>query len=157
MINRTLCFLVKRDTAGKITEVCLGMKKIGFGQGLWAGIGGKIKEGETIEEAVLRETEEEIGVKVKNIEKVAETDFQFPFKPDWSQYVYVYMTDSWDGEIAESEEMRPQWFKLDEIPYDSMWQDAKLWLPRVLNGEKIKGIFTYGQDDHICEKEIKPL
>lgn len=157
MINRTLCLLVKRDMGGKITEVCLGMKKIGFGQGLWAGIGGKIKDVETIEEAVIRETEEEIGVKVKNIQKVAETDFRFPHKTDWSQYVYVYMTNNWDGEIEESEEMKPQWFKLDDIPYDLMWEDAKYWLPQVLNGKRIKGVFVYGQDDHIFEKEIKSL
>ena len=157
MINRTLCFLVKRDNNSKITEVCLGMKKIGFGQGLFVGIGGKIKEDESIEDAVIRETEEEILVKVKDIQKMAETDFRFPHKPDWSQYVYVYMTENWDGEIGESEEVKPQWFKISDIPYDKMWEDAKYWLPQVLNGEKIKGIFIYGEDDHIKEKQVERL
>ncbi len=154
---RTLCFLIKKGSDEKATDVCLGMKKVRFGQGLWAGIGGKIESGETIEEAVAREVEEEIGVEVENIQKVAETDFRFPHKPDWSQYVYVYMTDNWNGEIKESQEMRPEWFKLEEIPYDSMWEDAKHWLPQVLNGEKIKGIFTYGEDDHIFEKSVEQL
>lgn len=157
MINRTLCFLVRKDDDGKITDVCLGMKKIGFGQGIWVGIGGKIKEGETIEDAVIRETEEEILVKVKAIQKVAETDFRFPYKPNWSQYVYVYMTDKWDGEIGESEEIKPQWFVVDKIPYDKMWEDAQYWLPQVMNGERIKGIFVYGEDDHISKKEVEPF
>lgn len=157
MINRTLCFLVKRDASGKVKEVCLGMKKIGFGQGIWVGIGGKIKKDEAIKDAVIRETEEEICVKVRDIKKVAETDFRFPHKPDWSQYVYVYMTDSWDGEVGESEEIKPQWFRMNEIPYSGMWEDAQYWLPQVLSGEKIKGVFTYGRDDCIFEKSIEPL
>jgi 8-oxo-dGTP diphosphatase len=157
MTQCTLCFLVRRDTRGEIYEVCLGKKKVGFGQGLWAGIGGKVKEKEALEDAVIRETKEEVGVVVKDIRKVAEIDFRFSHKPDWRQYVYVYIADDWEGEIAESEEMEPAWFNLAEIPYDSMWEDAQYWLPMILKGEKIKGIFTYGFDkgrDIIIEKVV---
>lgn len=37
-------------------RVLLGMKKRGFGQGLWNGFGGKVEEGETIKEAAKRLT-----------------------------------------------------------------------------------------------------
>lgn len=131
------------------------MKKVRFGKGLWAGFGGKIAEGEKIEEAAQREVEEETGVKVKDIQKVAETDFRFPDKSDWSQYVHVYLADVWDGEISESEEMKPEWFPVGEVPYDLMWKDAKFWLPQVLEGKKIKGVFTYGPDDEIKEKNVE--
>lgn len=158
MMKMTLCFLVKKDDAGKIIEVCLGKRKSGVGQNLWVGIGGKIEDGETIENATIRETEEEIGVKPRDIQKIAETDFQFPYKPNWNQYVYVYMADNWVGEIKESEEIIPEWFKIDEIPYNRMWDDAKYWLPQVIRGQKIKGMFIYGEDNHkIKEKQIDIL
>ncbi len=40
-------------------RVLLGMKKRGFGIGHWNGFGGKVEEGESIEEAAKREVKEE--------------------------------------------------------------------------------------------------
>ena len=51
----TLCVIYQHP------RVLLGMKKRGFGKGRWNGFGGKVKEGETIEEATKRETLEEAG------------------------------------------------------------------------------------------------
>jgi hypothetical protein len=36
--------------------------------------------------------------------------------------------------MQESEEMMPKWFALDEIPFDNMWADDKIWLPELLAG-----------------------
>ena len=44
----TLCLITKGD------DVLLGMKKRGFGEGLWNGFGGKVSEGETIDAAGRR-------------------------------------------------------------------------------------------------------
>ena len=63
--QRTLCFLVKGE------KVLLGKKKNGFGAGYWLGIGGKVEQSETLEEAVVRETLEEIGVRPNGITRVA--------------------------------------------------------------------------------------
>ncbi len=52
----TLCFLLKDN------QILLAMKKRGFGEGKWNGVGGKVNEGESVERAALREMEEEIGV-----------------------------------------------------------------------------------------------
>ncbi|XP_023213973.1 7,8-dihydro-8-oxoguanine triphosphatase-like [Centruroides sculpturatus] len=38
------------------SRVLLGLKKRGFGEGKWNGFGGKVQEGETIEEAAIRIT-----------------------------------------------------------------------------------------------------
>ena len=46
----TLCLVVKENT------ILLGMKKRGFGVGRWNGFGGKLHEGESIEDAAKRET-----------------------------------------------------------------------------------------------------
>lgn len=31
--------------------------------------------------------------------------------------------------------MRPQWFDIADIPYEQMWEDDKIWLPELLNGQ----------------------
>mgnify|MGYP001563981728 CR=1 FL=1 len=131
------------------------MKKRGFGVGRFNGAGGKVSGGETIEEATIRETQEEIGVRVKEISKIAELTFTFPHNESWNQVVHVYFCSKWDGEIVESEEMKPKWFKVDDIPYSSMWPDDIFWLPKVLAGEKIRASFTFGKNDVILKKKVE--
>jgi 8-oxo-dGTP diphosphatase/2-hydroxy-dATP diphosphatase len=145
----TICFLVRGD------EVLIAMKKRGFGKGFWNGVGGKVDSEETVEQAAIRETREEIGVTVKNIKQRAVINFYFPSKPDWNQQVFVYLTSDWEGDPTESEEMRPEWYKKSELPFDEMWADDRHWLPRVLNGEEITGEFLFGDDNVILDFQIK--
>lgn len=154
MKNSTLLFLVKK-VDGKIVEICLAMKKRGFGAGRWNGVGGKVEEGEGIKEATIREAKEEIGIVTSELQKVVEIAFSFKFKPDYNQLVHIYITENWEGKPIESEEMAPAWYSVDKIPYDIMWPDDIFWLPKVLNGEKIKAEFTFGEKDSILEQKIE--
>ncbi|MCX6712647.1 MAG: 8-oxo-dGTP diphosphatase [Candidatus Vogelbacteria bacterium] len=145
MKDVTLCILRQPG------EVLLALKKRGFGAGRWNGVGGKLMPGETIEQAAIREAEEEIGVKIKseNLEKIAKLSFLFPtHQPEegWDQMVHIYFVTDWVGEPSESEEMQPQWFKHEEIPFAEMWPDDTLWLPRTLAGEKLEGEFHFADD-----------
>ena len=142
MRNVTLCFLIRDD------EICLAMKKQGFGVGKWNGIGGKVQDGETIEEAAIRELYEEIGVhaSIADLRNVGNLKFYFNNKPDWNQRMHIYFITEWQGEPRESDEMAPKWYKKDQIPYESMWIDDLYWLPKVLNGEKIEGEFYFNKD-----------
>ena len=155
--NTTLVFLVKKSEAGSITDVCLAMKKRGFGKGRWNGVGGKQQEGESVQDAARRETKEEIGVEVEMLDMVAELEFRFAHNPDWDQMVYAYFVESWKGEPVESEEMRPQWFTVGNIPFETMWPDDIFWLPKVIarySDSIVKGRFVFGENDVILEKEV---
>lgn len=132
------------------------MKKRGFGADKFNGVGGKIEAGETIEQALIRETEEEIGVTPINYWPVAELDFVQDAQTDepWHMYVYAYLCDRWQGQPSESEEMAPKWFKLDKIPYSNMWEDDEFWLPQVLAGHKLLGQFKFDADDKLTDHVI---
>lgn len=150
-IRRTLLFL-KRDN-----QILLAMKKRGFGMGKWNGVGGKIEPGETLEQALVRECQEEIGVTPRDWRQVAELDFVQDAETEdpYHMYVHAYITETWDAEPVESEEMMPKWFSFEDIPYRDMWDDDEFWLPQVLAGDKVYGTFTFDIDDKLLTHDVR--
>jgi 8-oxo-dGTP diphosphatase len=157
MRESTLCFLFRGSPPA---EILLGLKKRGFGAGKYDGFGGKVEPGETVEHATLRELTEETGLTAseRDLERVAHLTFVFPHKPEWSQVVHTFRVRAWQGEPAESAEMKPQWFALNAIPFAQMWQDAAHWLPPILNGQTISAHFTFRADNEtIAEMHLENL
>jgi len=149
----TLLFLRKDD------QILLAMKKRGFGANRFNGVGGKLDPGETIEQALVRECQEEIEVTPKKYQKVAEHDFigKNDDSSNWNMYVHAYLCYEWEGEPTETEEMKPEWFKLSEIPYENMWQDDEYWLPQVLEGRKVFCKFTFDENDNMLTHDVKEV
>jgi 8-oxo-dGTP diphosphatase/2-hydroxy-dATP diphosphatase len=146
----TLVFLRDGD------RLLLAMKKRGFGAGRWNGIGGKLDAGETVVQAMIRECQEEIGVTPTQYHKVAEHDFILDSETPtaWHMFVHTYVCNGWEGIPVETEEMAPQWFTLDTIPYDTMWQDDRYWLPQILAGQFLRTIFTFDTNDTLLDQTI---
>jgi 8-oxo-dGTP diphosphatase/2-hydroxy-dATP diphosphatase len=124
-------------------RLLLGYKKRGFGMGKYNGFGGKVKQGETLEEAAIREAYEESGLIVETCSKVGIVDFG----ESYLLRMHIYLCTSWSGQPIETEEMSPSWYPLDQLPYDAMWKDDKYWLPFLLKGQKIKAIFNFMNND----------
>ena len=143
----TLCIIHQHP------KVLLGMKKRGFGVGRWNGFGGKVAPGETIEDAAKREMFEEAGIKLKNLDKVAIIQFEFKGNPEILE-THIFKSNDFDGVPTESEEMKPKWFFIDEIPFKEMWPDDIHWIPLFLKGKKFKGKFLFGEADAVLEKEL---
>ena len=150
MHDGTLVFLLRGNPP---TEILLGLKKNGFGQGKLNGFGGKIEPNESVEVAAARELKEECGIEVAlaDLHHVAHLDFIFPFKPEWDQVVNAFIAHLWRGESIETLEMKPIWFKTNAIPYDKMWADDFRWLPLVLQGKHIEAAFTFKEDNESVE------
>ena len=138
--HTTLLFLLKDDT------ILLAMKKRGFGEGRWNGVGGKIEAGESIEQAAIRECQEEIGVTPGALERVANLTFTFDGESS-DIWTHTFIARDWQGEPVETEEMAPRWFRLADIPYETMWEDDRHWLPHVLDGKKVVATFKFDQND----------
>ena len=67
----TLCVIYNNE------KILLGMKKNGFGQGRWNGFGGKVEEGESVEDAARRELFEEAGFRAGDLKKRGLLNFEF--------------------------------------------------------------------------------
>lgn len=137
-------------------EILLGLKKRGFGEGRWNGFGGKVEDGETIEEATTRELKEEASIEPMKMKEVGVLDFSFENDPKILE-VHIYKVTEFSGTPAESEEMKPQWFKFSEIPFTQMWSDDVLWFPFLLNDKLFKGSFLFDRpsDAEYSAKIIK--
>jgi ADP-ribose pyrophosphatase YjhB (NUDIX family) len=154
MKKTTLCLLIKEG------EVLLAMKKRGFGVGKWNGVGGKVQDGEDIKTATIREVKEEIGVDIdiNNLKRVATIQFSFTDNPTWNNECHIFTAATWQGDPLETEEMRPQWYSIAKLPFESMWVDDPQWLPRVLAGERVEGKFLFANGGSaILESSILPF
>jgi mutator protein MutT len=144
--SKTLTLVFLRDG----NNILLAMKKRGFGAGNWNGVGGKLEPGETIEQAMIRECQEEIGVTPTSYVKVAELTFAFPAGLNLPDMIaHTFIATQWQGQPTETDEMAPRWYNIAAIPYDQMWDDDILWLPTVLHGKKLRGRFDFTADSRV--------
>jgi len=135
-------------------KVLLGMKKRGFGMGNWNGFGGKVEAGETIEEAAKRELLEEVGITVPSIQQLGVLDFCWRGKEQDILEVNIFKATDFSGQPSETEEMKPQWFGVNEIPLEKMWPDDKYWIPLFLENKQFKGKFVFDESNNIAEYEL---
>ena len=123
-------------------RILMIMKKTGLGSGYINAPGGHIELEETKTEAAIRETKEETGLTVSDLEERGILRFQF--KDGLRMLGYVFFTSSWEGElIEECEETKPFWTDISTLDYDAMWEDDRLWLPMALEGKKFSGYFIF--------------
>uniref|UniRef100_A0A2K5PPC8 Nudix hydrolase domain-containing protein n=1 Tax=Cebus imitator TaxID=2715852 RepID=A0A2K5PPC8_CEBIM len=125
-------------------RVLLGMKNRGFGASRWNGFGGKV------------ELQEESGLTVDALHKVGQIVFEFVGEPELMD-VHVFCTDSVQGTPVESDEMRPHWFQLDQIPFKDMWPDDSYWSPLLLQKKKFHGYFKFQGQDTILDYTLREV
>lgn len=150
-IKLTLCIVHRGD------RVLLGMKKRGFGAGRYNGFGGKVLEGETIEEAAFREVSEEAGITIASPEKLGILEFSFEHDPSEVLEVHIFKVREFSGNPRETEEMKPEWFGVEEIPFGTMWPDDRYWIPLFLEDRSFRGRFHFGKNDAILEQELQEV
>lgn len=140
----TLMFVVQGD------QILLIEKLRGIGKGKVNGPGGKIDPGESPEQCVVRECQEELHITPKSPVKMGELWFAMSDIPDI--HCHVFTSTEFEGVPTATEEAIPRWTKLDEIPWKKMWEDDHHWLPHMLGGRKFLGRFVFeGERMKWCE------
>jgi 8-oxo-dGTP pyrophosphatase MutT (NUDIX family) len=148
----TLCLPIRGD------EVLLAEKQKKIGAGLLNGFGGKVEaDDKTIYDTNVRETEEEIGIRVKAAKKVGEIVFRNPSDDNElkKMIVYFFTATEWDGEPMETEEMKQiAWYKIADLDYDRFLPADRLFMPQILSGKYVKGVIEYNDDWSIKTSSI---
>jgi len=102
----------------KDDKILLGKRKNAHGTGSWCPPGGHLEFMETIEQCARRETIEETGVYIKNLQQPVFTeDF---FEQENKHYITMLVTSEWDSgepKLLESNKCeRWDWFSWDDLP-----------------------------------------
>jgi len=90
----------------------------GLGSNKWALIGGKAEPGETPQQAAIRETEEESGIKVTKCEKIYSRVEPNQNEDGLDFYSTVFYATSWSGEPRSSHEGEVKWAEASLITSD---------------------------------------
>lgn len=146
----TLCLVYKHP------KLLLGLKKRGFGEGRWNGYGGKIEGNETLEENVIREMQEECGLTPMKFEKRGVMYFEFKEGSDIIE-VNLFEIKDYLGEPIETDEMKPKWFDVEDLPWNEMWSDDPIWYPLFLEGKKFEANFLFDGQEKVIRHEIAEI
>lgn len=143
----TLVFVVRDG------EILLINKKTGLGKGKVNAPGGKVEQGEQPEACAIRECREELEINVTNLRYCGQHRFQFV--DGYSIHVWVYRTSDFEGTPTETLEAKPLWVPVDEIPYEQMWEDDRIWIPWMLRGERFQSRWIF-DGDRMLDYELLP-
>jgi 8-oxo-dGTP diphosphatase len=91
---------------------------------LWEFPGGKIEPGETGEQCIIRECQEELGVTLNVLKKLTDVTYDYP---DRTVHLHFYITEIIAGELTRKEHNAFAWVTPDEInKYQFCPADAKM-------------------------------
>jgi 8-oxo-dGTP diphosphatase len=140
----TLLFVIRAE------QVLCIRKKRGLGAGKINGPGGKIDPGESAEQAAIREVREELGITPIDVQARGIIDFQFV--DGYTIRVYLFTAPDYDGEPEETAEAVPLWVSAEDMPYDEMWADDRLWMPLLFAGQTVGGRALFDGDTLLDHK-----
>ncbi|KRX06639.1 NUDIX hydrolase domain protein [Pseudocohnilembus persalinus] len=151
----TLVFIFKNNCQ----QVLLGQKKRGFGEGKWNGFGGKVEKDESIKDAAIREMWEESGIKIQNQDLKFQGFMTFDMDTDMTKLfrIHIFTATKYEGNEIETDEMKPQWFDINKIPYEQMWLDDKIWYPYMFDKKFFNCFCHFKDQNEILDCKIEEL
>ncbi len=110
--------------------------------GKWNGLGGKFEPGETPEECIIREVEEESGLVIQNPSLRGVLTFPaFKNEEDW--YVYVFVAREFSGTLGSSEEGIPEWVEDARLFELNLWEGDRVFMKCLEDDQFFSGKFAY--------------
>ena len=123
MKNTSLCY-IERD--GKYLMLHRTKKVNDENHDKWIGVGGKFEEGESPEECMLREVQEETGLTLTAWRYRGIVTF---VSNEWSgEYMHLFTADGYSGELISCEEGELEWVEKERLYSLPIWEGDKIFL-----------------------------
>ena len=134
MLNTTLCYI---ENDGKYLMLHRVKKKDDMSKDKWLGIGGKFEEGESPEDCVYREVQEETGLKLHSARYRGIVTF---VSDEYgTEFMHLFTSDDYSGVIKECDEGELVWIDKSKIHDLNLWEGDKIFF-RLL--EEDTGFFS---------------
>ena len=143
MTQTTLCYITREDQVLMLHRT----KKVNdINKDKWIGIGGKLEQGESPDECLLREAREETGLVLTDWRCRGVVTF---LQGETVEYMYLFTCRDFTGTLTECPEGQLQWvsrefvknlpqWEGDGIFLDLLWQDAPFFLLKLrYEGERL--------------------
>ncbi len=124
--------ILVRDSGGE-KQFCLSRRQQHQSfAGCWEFPGGKVNSGESVEQALLRELQEELGVVAMDFQHLVTIPWDYG---EFAVRLNVYLSERFADEPAGKEGQEVRWFNLDDL--------SELEFPAANQGiiEKLKVLF----------------
>lgn len=134
MKNTTLCYIEKD---GKYLMLHRVKKENDMSHDKWLGIGGKLEEGESPENCILREAKEETGLTLNSVRYRGLVTFISDIYG--TEYMHMFTSDDFSGELIECDEGVLEWIDKKKIYDLELWEGDKIFFKLL---DECKGFFS---------------
>lgn len=150
MILSTLCYIEKDNQYLMLHRT---KKKNDMNKDKWIGIGGKFEQNESPEECVIREVKEETGLHLKSYQLRCIVTY---VSTNWeTEYMYVFTSDDFEGNVIECNEGDLQWINKDEVTKLNIWEGDKIFIEKMQNDNKFFTVKFEYDGDKLLRYDLK--
>lgn len=150
MILSSLCYIEKD---GKYLMLHRTKKKNDINKNKWLGIGGKLEEGESPEECIIREVKEETGLtlntyKLRCVVTYVSTNWE-------TEYMYVFTSNDFSGNLIECNEGDLHWIEKDKITELKTWEGDRIFVEKILEDKTFFTVKFNYDGEKLIKYELK--
>lgn len=145
----TLCYIEKDDKYLMLHRV---KKQNDANYDKWIGVGGKIEEGETPEECMIREVMEETGLTLVEYRLRGVVSF---VSDCWeNEYMFLYTSDNFTGELVDCDEGELVWIEKKRLDELNLWEGDKLFLNLLIKDSDFFSMKLKYEGDKLVESHV---
>lgn len=149
MINSSLCYLEKD---GKYLMLHRTKKQNDINKDKWLGVGGKLEEKESPEDAIKREVKEETGLTLQSFTMRGIVTY---LSNQWeTEYMFVFTSTEFTGEVIECNEGDLVWVEKEKVPDLPTWEGDKFILEYLDKKDVFFSMKFIYEDEKLVEYEI---
>lgn len=137
----TVIYIMDKTT-NKFLFLYRNKKKNDINHGKYIGVGGKIEQGESKDECIVREVYEETNLKLKSFYYMGEVRY-IDLDADSYERMYVYYSDDYYGTIKECFEGSLKFMSEEEFYRSPHWEGDKIFLDYALKNKPFKSVDYY--------------
>lgn len=140
-----LCYLEKD---GSFLMLHRNKRDVDINKDKWIGVGGHLEDGETKEQALIREIKEETGLLIKGFDYRGDLIF---INNDYDEIMYLYTSRDFEGDLIECNEGELCWVKKEDILNLNLWEGDRYFLPKLINTKEFIKMTLIYKDDQLVK------